>query len=349
MRSTKPGKDSCPTWTGGRDQASLTVAGRPSETAQKIEAWGWHLSAKQNPKRRHHHVWQHYLKPWTTGGAIWCLQAGRIYQTGTTAVAVERDFYKIANLTVADVDYIKLLFGHGHPVSVRTHANFLNAVMAPFALLKLAKTPEQRAVIAEKLDDYATEALEDFHAIIEASFIPLLANALSGDISFYGDERCIPFLNFLCTQHMRTKGPKERAIELNIAQSLPDLRRIWNLISIMAATNLGGSLYEERSRRQLSLIANCTEMEFVTSDQPTINLKADGTEAPDRISFYYPLSPRLALILSDSDEMPMFTSDGLTGDQVLHLNRRMVEASYMQVFGHSQEALRSLDPVRRTC
>ena len=64
------------------------------------------MSAPQKPKRRHHHVWQRYLRPWTVGGTLYCLQDGRIFSTGTRTVAVEKDFYKLHQLTVEDVALI---------------------------------------------------------------------------------------------------------------------------------------------------------------------------------------------------------------------------------------------------
>jgi hypothetical protein len=63
---------------------------------------------KPERKRRQHHVWQHYLKSWTTDGRIWCLRDGNIFQTNTTKVAVERDFYKIPELTPEDIALIKM-------------------------------------------------------------------------------------------------------------------------------------------------------------------------------------------------------------------------------------------------
>jgi hypothetical protein len=63
-------------------------------------------------KRRQHHVWQRYLKAWASDGQIHCTMDGRIFPTGTTAVAVQHDFYKIGKLTPADVALIRFDSGH---------------------------------------------------------------------------------------------------------------------------------------------------------------------------------------------------------------------------------------------
>jgi hypothetical protein len=305
------------------------------------------MPVQPNPKRRHHHVWQEYLKPWTTNGAIWCLQPGRIFSTGTPAVAVERHFYKLHNLTREDIALIKQLLADGHPLSKRTHANLLNRLIMPFRLAEQVNHPQRRAAIDQLLDAYASEVLENYHASIEASFIPLLKSALKGDISFYNDERCIDFLNYLCTQFMRTKGIKERAIKQCGADRSADLSRVWNVMIHMFASNIGSGLFVERRQRMLALLHNFTNVSFITGDQPAINLKASGRHPPESLSIYYPISPKLALLLGDVDEDPFFNADGVTAAEVLMLNERVFEASYQQVFAQSEDALKALP--RRQC
>jgi hypothetical protein len=189
---------------------------------------------------------------------------------------------------------------------------------------------------------YATNVLEDYHASIEASFIPSLESALGGDISFYKDERCIPFLNYLCTQYMRTKGIKDRTIELCNADGSADLSRLWNVLIHMFATNIGADLFRDRRRRKLILVHNRTDVPYITGDQPAINLKGARPHPPENLSIYYPISPQLALLLADVDEEPLFGIEGLTAAQASMLNEKLFEASYKQVFAQSEGSLRAL-------
>jgi hypothetical protein len=296
------------------------------------------MNAPQKPKRRHHHVWQYYLKPWTVGGTLYCLQEGRIFRTGTRAVAVEKDFYKLYRLTAEDIALVKRLFGQGHPSSVRAHANLLNSLMMPFQIAEQLKNGPHREQIDASLDDYASNVLEDHHASIEVSFLPALDSALKGDISFYADdERCIPFLNYLCTQYMRTKGIKERVLA-----SSPFLERLWNIIIHMSATNVGASLYSERKRRALIIVNNRTDVPFITGDQPAINLKGTRPDPPDRLSIFYPIAPHAALLMADVGDEPPFPAEGLTRNEAKTLNQMLIQASYKQVFGRTEECLRAL-------
>jgi hypothetical protein len=174
------------------------------------------------------------------------------------------------------------------------------------------------------------------------SFIPSLESALNGDISFYNDERCIPFLNYLCTQYVWTKGIKECTTELCNADKRADLSRVWNVMIHMFATNIGADLFRDRRRRKLVLVHNCTDVPFITGDQPAINLKASRPHRPESLSIYYPISPQLALLLGDVDEEPLFAAQGLTAAQTSTLNGRLFEACYKQVFAQSEESLKAL-------
>ena len=293
------------------------------------------MNAPQRPKRRHHHVWQNYLRPWTTEGALFCLQEGRIFPSGTRALAVMTDFYKLRRLTPQDLLLLDLLFGKGRPSAVRTNANLVGMLIGPFAFAEQFRGGPKWAETEALLDDYASNVLEDYHASIESSFAPALERALAGDLGFYTDDaECIPFLNSLCTQYMRTRGIKERVLELS-----PFLDRIWNVIIHISATNIGGSLYVERKKRQLIIVENRTDVPFITGDQPAVNLKGTRPMPTNSLSIYYPISPTAALLMAEFDEEPMFPATGLTAEQARELNARIVRASHKQVFAQSAACL----------
>jgi hypothetical protein len=110
----------------------------------------------------------------------------------------------------------------------------------------------------------------------------------------------------------------------------------------MFSVNIGAALFSERKRRRLLLVRNPTIVPFVTGDQPVINLHATTPLPPTQLSFYYPISPTLALILSESDEEPVYSSGSLSPIQASQLNGQMLESSHSQVFGNSKEVLASL-------
>jgi hypothetical protein len=124
---------------------------------------------------------------------------------------------------------------------------------------------------------------------------------------------------------MRTKRANQ-AIELCKADGSADISRIWNVIVPMAVTNIGADLFRDRKRRKLAFIRNLTSSAFITGDQPAINLKAEHGRPPEHLSIYYPISPRIALILGDVDEELSYRTEAVTAEQVATLNRMIVEA-----------------------
>ena len=43
-------------------------------------------------KPSQHHVWQQYLRAWSVGGKVYCLQGDRIFPTGTPVLGMTTDF-----------------------------------------------------------------------------------------------------------------------------------------------------------------------------------------------------------------------------------------------------------------
>lgn len=296
-------------------------------------------------KRRHHHVWQLYLKSWTINDKIWCFRDRKIFNPNTVNVAVERDFYKLHILTKADIDLIKfLVIEKSPPYSKASHERFLDLLTLPARFMEENRGQLKNIEkIQAALDVYMCNILEDHHSRIESSFTPLLKNIISEDISFYkNDDDSMKFSYYIATQYMRTKKIKERIIEELKEKSHIDLTRIWVILSEFFSENIAATLFVERKRRSLTLIKNSTGMEFITGDQPVINLEMKYPESASELVLYYPISPRLALVLSEVDRDPPFKHEKFDASQVTKLNSMMFDACYDQVFAASRATIASL-------
>lgn len=282
-------------------------------------------------KHRHHHVWQEYLRAWAPQGKIYCRMGDRIFPAGTNAVAVEGDFYAFEKLTSTDVAFIeKLVIEPANQYAQRTHRNFL----------RLLSSLDYFEGLSEEIDALVAtnraNAIEDHHAGIEGLFLPLLNRLREGDTSFLAnDADYVNFLHYLSTQHMRTKGTKTVSLEGIRRVTGHDLSRAWDVIALMFAVNIGGSLYVERTRRKLVVIDNATGIELIAGDQPTINRHAVPGTPPETLSIYYPISPSKALFLTEVDEGP----PELTADLVIALNKEIAAASHAQIFAATSAAL----------
>jgi hypothetical protein len=162
--------------------------------------------------------------------------------------------------------------------------------------------------------------------------------ARRGDLSFYGDAgRCIHFMHYLALQLFRTRAVKEKTFRLQAEQGGFDLSNCWNIISHITAANVGLTLFLERANRPLIRLEAPPGAEFVTGDQPILNfLHGHSAEA---YGLYYPISPKVALVLGDPVVPSPFEAGRATAEAVRRLNDRIAEMSFEQLFAASPQAL----------
>lgn len=200
--------------------------------------------------------------------------------------------------------------------------------------------------VRKALDIAVNNAEEILHGGIEQSAQKYLDALRNGDASFFPDDRALPnFLYYLSAQHFRTKGLKEKLFEKSYPLGTSAyLEKTWNVLNHIFAANLGWSLYAERTQHQLIILENDTGIPLLTTDQPTINIHANGDDQPpERLAFYYPLSPHLAMLLLDEPPQDRATfSRKLTVAEVKSYNRTMVERSYQMVFSADRQQLESI-------
>jgi uncharacterized protein DUF4238 len=304
------------------------------------------LNRLPTKKPHQHHVWQQYLRAWSVGGEVFCLQNDRIFRTGTPVLGVISDFYRLRPLTNEDLNLLHLLlaFDKAHPVARAHHEMVLQNLLTPMLFfkqdnLRLSYDPQ----IRDLLDAHNTNAVDNQHTVIERLFAPLLTRSLSADFGWYGnDEDCIAFCNFVGAQYMRTRGVKERTINRLREKVGADVSRIWDILALIFGFNIGCGLFLERKKRTLIAVYNQTSTPFITGDQPIINLDGDGDMPPETLSVYYPLSPRLALYLGEPDKVSDIPFGTMTPDAAAYLNLRMAKASHSQIYAQTRAPLTAL-------
>ncbi|HEX7928607.1 MAG TPA: DUF4238 domain-containing protein [bacterium] len=302
-------------------------------------------------KRRHHHVWQEYLRSWESEAGIFCLQDGRIFSTGTRSVAIEKDFYRFYELDAEDIQIILDILKGEPEESENPHDNeTLQLFLTPLLWLQsTGGVGHDGGKIKQLQEQYLSEAFENLHQTIESAFLPILRELLVGGVGFYRQEKeSNKFFIFMCVQYMRTIGPRVRAIQHFRKTTGRDLTKIWSFLCYRLAIRLAGNLASERDKRPLLLMHNNTDIPFVTGDQPLINLFNTGPEqVPTHFAIYYPLSPKLALVLNEIELVHPFTSESPTQDQITGLNSLIFKNAFRQVFGHSRESLLTLEGAQK--
>jgi hypothetical protein len=121
-----------------------------------------------------------------------------------------------------------------------------------------------------------------------------------------------------------------------------DNDRVWPLISHMCAVTMGRSFFVSSRQFKILLIDNHTSVPFITSDQPIINMLANptGFAVPERVEFYYPLSPTRAMLYLEKTTPAHTVSTSISIDEAHTYNCMMADHSGRQILSHSEEYLK---------
>ncbi|UMK53181.1 DUF4238 domain-containing protein [Serratia ureilytica] len=126
--------------------------------------------------------------------------------------------------------------------------------------------------------------------------------------------------------------------QIKVRERLKDFyERNWWFICSFMATNLSYDM-SLNTERKLMLLENESSIDFLTSDQPLININPEGSEG-ESVDYYYPLSGRKALLILTSGES-YFSSNLLNDDAVHMLNSKMANASCNTIFGKKREDIK---------
>ena len=253
--------------------------------------------------RKQHYVWRHYLTGWQQGnGLLNCLRDGRVFSTNPTNVMAERDFYRLDNFKRSDLvfmeEWIRTNESHLRGMHRRLFGR-LAYIAAANELIQRDPTtsPEEKAGVQA----FVIETEEKLHGVTEREAVRFLSELRGKRADFLSDdENAIIFFHFLGHQYFRTKRIRN-AIGKALSKSQPDqdYGRLKNVLCYCFATNLGASLFVDRSGFDVVFLTNSTDLSFLTGDQPVVNLMGSTNDiAPKEMALYYPVSPSLSLLLA---------------------------------------------------
>jgi predicted nucleotidyltransferase len=298
-------------------------------------------------KRRHHYIWRKYLRAWSTNELIWCCKEGNIFNTNLINIGQIRDFYKLKEISDKDIEFInKLLIEPANPNLRQLNKNWISSFNQVF---KLKRDLEQRCISNEEINMLLDEAIynteEEIHGEIESSAIEYIESILKEDISFYQtNQGRMAFTHFLCVQYLRTNKMKSKIISQTRHIQSIDVEKIWNLLSYISATNIAYSIYSDKSF-SMYLLKNQSQKELITGDQPVINTYAmaiTNAGPPDKVEFYYPVSPKLAILLTEIPKNGCSNVIIFKEDEVNSYNLMMIKESHSQIYAASEETLNEL-------
>ncbi|WP_432219752.1 DUF4238 domain-containing protein [Pseudomonas kribbensis] len=308
--------------------------------------------------RKHHYVWAYYLSAWSTenDNSIWHVTSkGNISKDSVKGLSREDDFNKIHSLTDTDIAFIER-WPSGNSPSLQ---NFQKSQINYF---KKASALIDTHIGLEHLEGYAelkniSEAIqfgifEKTHTAIESLARPVIDELKRGNAECLDQGKYMTsFCNFLAQQLLRTKKVKEKSIAG--MRQLPEntevekvfkalFERNWWFLSYKLALNMGSSLCATAATDHHTLITNTTDIDFITSDCPVINIhESSGSlgKVPDALDLYFPISPKIAYI-SSADSRYNNLSFSIDEGTVKTLNKQIVLNSHLSFYGTSRQAIK---------
>lgn len=293
-------------------------------------------------KQSQHYVWRHYLEQWATSNQLWLSENGKIYQHGLRGVGRKSYFYKLKQLSEADIEFIKNFITHSNNPQLRkVNEGWIDMFTKVFQIKELLK--EKRISNAEfenALDILETNIEENFHSKIEKNSVGYLAAILRGDTSFFKSNKdCIAFLHFLALQYMRTNNMQKRQCTQFRKVGGENMETMWPVMRHVFSMNIATSMYLERTKYRLVLLRNNSEVQFITGDQPVINTYAVSGKGTEELEFYYPVSPNIAVLVTEKNEYKTVESIEVIDSQAKWFNQAIADLSDEQIYAFSKESL----------
>lgn len=306
-------------------------------------------------KVKHHYVWEYYLKNWAVDNNLyWLTSKGKIAHDSPKGMCREDGFYKISTLDKEDVNYI-LGWSKKSPEYIqKQHKKHLEPFVKVSSILKTIKASNiENDELKIYEDVLLMNTLENLYCGIEASARNALDGLSKGDLSVLLDQRVsVGLYSYLGHQVTRTKAVKERFREQSLKVMAPSKTRDeamrlaeknWWFLCFMLGDNLGFSMYSSRQEETLMLIKNISEIPFITSDSPVINIHPNNDslpkgDPPEFLDMLFPISPSYILIISESNKWE-YLNDGADIEAVTMFNARIAESARLSIYGSTRHVV----------
>lgn len=304
-------------------------------------------------KKRHHYVWANYLARWGSGtkNVFYTTKTGKFAHDSVRAIVADDYFYKITTLSSKHVEVIKGFSRQSPDHLHQQHMSYLNDFLTMQQVEAFyCKSGFRSQETEQRLHAMKCNSLENLHAAHEEMARPVLAALADENLDVLQDKQhMIEFMAFYGHQISRTKTFRDSVIKVLLRRNTMEIEvadamaHAWWFLSYIFGMNIGFGLYLDRHNAKHALLVNDTNVPFITSDQPVVNVHTCVSEAelfaPAHADFYYPISPRVAYIICDSER---FTPGKNEVDEatVAELNTKMAAQAMVHIIGDSEEAIR---------
>ena len=297
-------------------------------------------------KRKNHYVWAHYLKAWANNGQdVYYRSPKRNIACGSVkGLAREDGFYRMTPLTANDFQLVKTWIEQFELPLQQIHFDLLQSMMIRSMQINALCPVEKKA----ERDALLFNTIEDIHTRVELDMRPAINLIRAGDLNALDDEAIRNnFISYMGHQFTRTLFARNIWSSPVFREKAPVaelVERNWWLLSIIFGVNAGYGIERLYAAGKLVWLRNQTNIPFVTSDNPVINVHPEVLDRrtidtpPKEVDFYFPLTPTLAFMVSESG----FYGSGEVEAREEHvsiLNRNMLLMSSQTIFGSTHEII----------
>jgi len=301
-------------------------------------------------KKKQHYVWKKYLTSWSLNDQIFTYlkSSNKTIKTSLEGVAQERFFYALEEFTEEEEIILKELINL-----------WANDVVKPFVFeifkqitsySKLKRILESKILddlnvsdVDKRLALLKANTMEDIHSTFEKLGEKLIRIRKIEDLEFLdNDYELLSTMIFISFQYLRTKSMQE--IIKPVISRYPYLsEKYLNFLPFIYAPSIANSLTYVKGIKFV-FFDNYTDIDFITTDQPIINVKKDVINSAGEVSqmdLYYPITPKKAIIIHYQEQKKKRKYILITKEEVIYYNNLMVKNAREFMFSSNIEQLRS--------
>ncbi|WP_405338011.1 DUF4238 domain-containing protein [Fibrobacter sp.] len=286
-----------------------------------------------------HYVPRCYLRAWLGGnGKLECYDKSntRTFYPSVENVANEHYFYTAASLTKEQMTFLYDMWIADTQDPLKSLLmGWIKCFSLKDALMAFCKQVNWNAAA----NWYEKNTEEKFYSIIEGK-IPIWREKLeSFDSTYWSDEdNEIEFIFWIVLQFIRTPLMQDKYIEA-AKKAGGELEKLslntQNVYRLIFATRFAHNIIMSDDMKIFPFV-NKTGIQFITSDQPVVNVCASykplGELSYYDLELYYPISPEIAVLISPKDCYTKWRSIELNQGQVNAYNQVIEKMSKRFIF-----------------
>lgn len=303
---------------------------------------------------RQHYVWRKYLRAWSTPKEqIFSLliEQNKVIIANLMRIAQSNSFYRMNELSPEQIVFIKQYISK---IPAILHGLVMDLLICYESYSDLSRryrldpnSMKHIPSIESELRKIEIDTFENIHGIIEGFGSELIEckNAEALKKIVIDEEKYYNAMTYLCIQYSRTNAMRKR-FEDGVRDK-PNVYSVvenaWPLLSMIAGFQICYGLIHNNP--SFYYVNNATRIPFITGDQPLINSVGDKIDSEGYavdLVFYYPISPKSAIMIEFSKEpgRPVYTINA-DDSFVQRYNSLIASNADFFLFSNEKEGLES--------